>query len=436
MKKLIFLAVFCLVASKMTAQGLFSPQMLKNHPNISKVLENVSDMRKGAYTNNVELRLDSTTEYSGYFLGDSTLYSYSLYSYPSPSISITDNYSRPTPFLPFNQTSSIIFIVDFLNRLVSYESYQYSSGSPVLSYSIKLFWRGSSNLELDSLYVMDGVGSRLSKDYIYDADSKILQNREYNYDLSGNPNGVIEYRYSYQGDGRIEATETDYGPSLSTLEPLYRNLYAYSGDTIKSVYQIYDLLNWKDQSTTYEINLPGEDLVWKRLTYYIDGMTQETYLGFSTESEYDAEKRRTSYLILSQASSTAVPYSNKIIYAYIQDHNFDFTSNYDIDVATGAATLQSRRFYHYEEVSSTKSLFLPSDAVHISPNPGHDLLRIDARERDIISVELMDLSGRVLLTQAPGQPVAFVDVARIPRSPMLLRVLTSEGSLTKLVLLE
>jgi hypothetical protein len=438
LKQLILLAAFCLLGNLVFSQQPYAAA-LEKYPKIARAADAAEESRKQvAERDNANLRLDSTTDYSAYFAGDSSRTGYSLYAYPSAGTTVTDFYYRDFLTQAFQLNSRRINTFDALERLTLLEQYTFNNGTPALSFQVLIFWRGNSLRELDSVKVFSvSSGTSIIKDHVYNANHDELRRREYYLDASGGVTGVSEFNNTYQADGRLERSETRYGSSIANLLPTNQGLFTYNADSTKQVSEYFDGLEWTTFEITYSIHLPNEpDLMQKRFSYLRDDASQSFYLVSSVLSEFDAEKRIVARLFFNQSSLTAIPTLSLQRYAYRQENDYDFTTYHSVDIPTGDATLLARTVYHYTDVSATRSPLLSPDAVKVMPNPAHDVVRLDAGERDILTVEMLDAAGRLVRSASFAQPVATLETAGLPRGMVTLRVVTRDGVVAKSVVLE
>jgi hypothetical protein len=437
MKQLIFFAAFCLLGNLVFSQQPYAAA-LEKYPEIARAAQAAEEIQKQvAELDNANLRLDSTVDYSGYFGGDSIKTGYSLYSYPSAGTTVFDKYNVDAITQAAVLNSRNVFAYDAFGRQTLLESYTFNSGSPMLAFQIRNFWKSNSLRELDSIKMLNPGGTSIFKEFIYNANQDVVRQRQYDFNTLGVFLYVNEYNNTYQADGRIILAEISSGSSLANLTPGGKSSYTYSGDSTKvSDHSISILPEWV-RAIRYYIHVPGQpSLELNTFQYERNVSNQPFFLKSSALRDYDTENRVVTILSYYRFFLTDPPVSYLQRIAHLQGSTVDFSSSYSVDIPTGATTLQSRRFYHYTDVSATRSPLLSPDAVKVMPNPAHDVVRLDAGQRDILAVEVLDATGRLIRSTSFAQPVATLETAGLPRGMVTLRVVTQEGVVAKVVVLE
>lgn len=409
---------------------------LQHHPEAAAFVENELLQQKIMDRSGTN-RLDSSTFFINYVGLDSLRTGYSLYSYPDAYTILRTNYSFNNTTGVWEANSFNTTQYDALNRTILLEQAYLNNGVITIGFQVKIFPRGNSLTQLDSVTVRYNSGFDVNKDYTYNAADDIVLYRNFAGDVSGNILNVSEYNSSFHANGNLDRVEISQGPTLQALALVQRDIYTYNGNDFTFLTENYNtsLSAWLLTGKTEVIAGPTEQKEIQRSNYSYDITLDSFLLNYQTTYEYDAQQRRTSatHYFDPHGGPGVFPNISRTYYNYLQGEDLHHATTVNIDFLTGNETVNSKEYYFYKIVSSTGQPLLNADAVKISPNPATDYLRIDAGENEILAVDIFDQSGRLVWSQSVDhQPVIL---RNIPLHGLYtLRVTTQNGVASRQVL--
>lgn len=362
------------------------------------------------------LQLDSTVTFYGYAesnLADSTALFRSLYTYPETNIKIEINSERNLD--EWTNRSHITSIYDEQDRLVEVFAQTYDSltGALVPDSKLETFYHDNSSTLIDSFAVsqwspdsMDWV-VQLSSWNVYDNQNKILESYSsigflgepilfrdaYYYDDKGD-NHIIESFAIFEGEeipsGLIENTFMNH---LLTASIVYTtdgfNFFPESRETF--LYAPFGILS---RHSIMAWNLEIEN--WQ--------------LSITIDHEYDDEQRLSSKFITYYSEGVPAD-AERPTYLYIEGNNLAVEVNFLFNEATETWSLDSKKYYYYNGLTSIPNKPLELLALSLSPNPTNGLLKIGLEEA--LTVHVFDATGR-MITSTLLDPGQNMDLSSLP----------------------
>lgn len=354
------------------------------------------------------LQLDSTITFYGFAesnLADSMALFRTVYTYPETNIKIEINSERNLD--EWTNISHITSIYDEQDRLVEVFAQTYDSltGALVPDSKLETFYHGNSSTLIDSFAVlqwspdsMDWV-VQLTSWNVYDNQNKILESYSsigflgepilfrdaYYYDDKGD-NHIIESFAIFEGEEIPSGlTENTFMNHLLTAAVVYAlegdNFIPESRETF--LYAPFGILS---RHSIMAWNLEIEN--WQ--------------LSITIDHEYDEEQRLSSKFITYYSEGVPAD-AERPTYLYIEGQNLAVEVNFLFNEATETWSLDSKKYYYYNGLTSVPNEPTPVIALSLSPNPTNGIVKFGMEET--LTVHLFDTTGRMIGSHLlePGQ---------------------------------
>jgi hypothetical protein len=348
------------------------------------------------------LQLDSTVTFYGYTesnLADSTALFKTVYTYPETNVKIEVNSEMSTDeWIPGTRITSVY---DEQDRLVEVfaQSYDTLTGELIPDSKLETFYHGNSASLIDSFKVsqwspdsMDWV-VQLSSRNVYDNQNKILESYS-SIGFLGEPILFKDvYFYDTNGDNLlIESSAIFEGEEL----PSGRTENTFSNHLLTaSVIFASDGINFFPESRETFLYAPF-GIISRHSIMAWSAEIENWQLAITTDYDYDEEQRLSSKFITYYSEGVPAD-GERPTYLYVEGNNLAVEVNFLFDEANETWSLDSKKYYYYNGLTSIPNEPVNVIALSLSPNPTNGLVKIGLAET--LNVHLFDGTGRLIASQ-------------------------------------
>jgi len=244
----------------------------------------------------------------------------------------------------------------------------------------------------------------------------------------GNQSDKISGNHAYAGmfisSTRPTLLQNVYSESLKTelISPLLPNTqYQLSFDVSKAYNQQFNSIKFQAFITDENLDLTtGGIIPTSNITSNKIFLTNPTFTGNSSITTWE-----TITFIFTTGSNSNLKY---LYIGGLNNVQFQITGGPDV-------------YYYVDNVSltpaselGTSELSSDNDDIQIYPNPAHSIITITNSISNIESIELYDMSGRILRTEKVNKKEIKVDISNYLKGTYMVKIITDKGDFVKKII--